>query len=118
MPLLGDESPGNPILNHVPYPVQPGQGFSGPGPTQALPVRKQSQHSFIAKTAILNHFYPSPSDDSLEHESHETMGQNSSPPKASENTPKPPQTVPKYGGSLGAALTDTPTTTAPNSPKM
>ena len=85
--------------------------------------RKQSQHSGIARTAIMNHHSPpsyASSDDGIpaleEIDPTKKFKDRPIPPKTSDGGPSlAPQS---YRAGLGAALTDTPATTAPNSPKM
>lgn len=79
----------------------------------------QSQHSVIAKSAILSHYTIAMP------ESVRALG----PPEVAKETTMPtprlpgaslaaPYITPKQGNSMGTALTDTPATTAPNSPRM
>lgn len=78
-------------------------------------IRKQSQHSIVAKTAILNQRVSTMSDDGRmpEHVLETALPARSV--SAAFNISQPP---PRQFNSLGAALTDTPATTAPNSPRM
>ena len=97
------------------------------------PTRKQSQHSIIAKTAIMN--VATPSIDSVQAtENHGLSKSSLAPPQktasgrmsegegrnGSEHKAGSLAAV-LHGGSrdgVGHALSDTPATTAPNSPKM
>lgn len=107
-------------------------GAEGSGP-RSPPTRKQSQHSFIAKTAIMN--VATPSVEGLPTFEHREAAKSSlaPPPKTStgragegdgkngvEHKAGLEKTVSRAASKdgVGAALTDTPATTAPNSPKM
>ena len=106
MPLLGDRIDSSQAQDHDSSP--------------AAPAHKQSQHSGIAKTAIYNHQHPPSSNASTSEGRH-------SPDDSDMVQDRIPPTKPLANGSLapqqanhkhGGALTDTPATTAPNSPKI
>ncbi|KAL8794075.1 MAG: hypothetical protein Q9195_003375 [Heterodermia aff. obscurata] len=110
MPLLGDA----PAMESEPPPVDATSRTTYP--------RRQSQHSGIAKTAIMNHHYPSSyasSDDGTpipeETESVKSTRERQPPSRNPNSDLLAPQ---NHRANLGAALTDTPASTAPNSPKM
>ena len=82
-------------------------------------VRRQSQHSVIAKAAIMSSYTAAVSEDTRASEHAPPIKENIMPhsrgSSASLAAPYPPS---KYRSSIGTALTDTPATTAPNSPRM
>lgn len=109
MPLLGHEHlEASPIIGHDSESEKP--------LARAEPVRRQSQHSTIAKTAIMSSFV-NPTFDTTH--SPELKTSNSSSLKSSEGGLAAAQSRPQHNTGLGGAcLTDTPATTAPNSPRM
>lgn len=85
------------------------------------PHRKQSQHSVFAKTAIMSHFSTPSSDGARTPDENELLKEKEKVNKAfgapvSGSSLAAPQQGSKQGGTNGSALTDTPLTTAPNSP--
>lgn len=82
------------------------------------PLRKQSQHSVIAKTAILNQRGSAMSEDGRTPEHAERSEGAVMPGRIANAALKTAHPPPRQFNSLGAALTDTPATTAPNSPRM
>jgi hypothetical protein len=108
MPLLCDDT----ALSEVPT-RQRGISLAA----SPLPIRKQSQHSVIAKTAILTRYANnmSPEVSPLDHANGKAADPTLQKGSATLTAPKPAH---RQGGSIGAALTDTPATTAPNTPKM
>ena len=107
--MLGDGRVGSSqASNHEP--------LSGDLSSRAASTRNQSQHSVIAKTAIFNHCNPPSSNASISDgtrtpEEKDMMHEK----KTSTAGSLAPQQI---NGKHGAALTDTPATTAPNSPKI
>jgi hypothetical protein len=87
--------------------------FATPSHTKA--IRKQSQHSVVAKTAILNQTGSTMFDDGRTPAHVLETALPARSVNADLNTSQPPS---RQFNSLGAALTDTPATTAPNSPRM
>ena len=90
-----------------------------PAPTLPRPLhsRSQRQHSIVAKTAILSRYSAKMAEEVRNQEPTELVKENSVPVRMANATLTAPQ-KPPTGNSLGAALTDTPVTTAPNSPRM
>ena len=81
--------------------------------------RKQSQHSVFAKAVILNQYAAPPLGVVKDSKGLKDKKENMAPLKAPvESTAKASQLIPKHGNGVGTALTDTPATTAPNSPRM
>ncbi len=78
---------------------------------RSLLPRKQSQHSDIARSAIMNVATP-PADLLHAAVGHEMVKSSLAPP------PRMANGRASDGDGVGVALTDTPATTAPNSPKM
>lgn len=83
-----------------------------------LPGRRQSQHSGIAKSAIIGQATPnadgaSKSDDERSPKDDGLVGM-----RAASNSLSAPQNSMRNGRSNGSTLSDTPATTAPNSPIM
>ena len=116
MPLLGHERPLAPLPVHH----EAEQEKSQPQPRTG-PARRQSQHSVIAKTAIMSNINL-PHFDGLHHPlEHGAIWQEKPSKQAFDAylTAPEPKTAPTQSSSLGvgACLTDTPATTAPNSPK-
>ena len=107
MPLLCDEVSEPQAMQKEPAPALP------------RPIHNQSQrqHSVVAKTAILSRYSTKMAEEGRNHEPTELVKENSVPVRMANATLTAPQKPPK-GNSLGAALTDTPATTAPNSPRM
>ena len=85
-----------------------------------LPGRRQSQHSGIAKTAIMGQFAIPNSDGArTPEEERSTKVEASIGMKPASNTLSAPQhDGTKHSRAIGVALSDTPATTAPNSPIM
>ena len=91
-------------------------------PAIARLERQQSQHSDIAKTAIMNNYPPSDNASTTSEPSVISDGPDSIKDFAMEK-PKPAEAklaAPSNHRAMlaGAALTDTPATTAPSSPQM
>lgn len=116
MPLLCEDLTDPPFNFYTSQPEKPLAEHVSPC---APPDRKQSQHSVFAKAAILKQFAAAPSE--VTHDpkgpqgDKENMASLKAPP---ESTVKASQLTPKHGNGVGTALTDTPATTAPNSPRM
>ena len=93
---------------------------SGGAPARIPQPCKQSQLSMIAKTAIMSSYHTPISEGAQTPEDHEMSKDGGAPPtKVPEQTLIARLLAPKHGqDGVGAALTDTPTTTAPNSPSM
>jgi len=119
MPLLCDED--------TKYKGQAGQKQDiFPTSSHTKSIRKQSQHSIIAKTAILNQRGSTMSEDGRTSEHAQEIEGAAVHARIVNDTLKASQ--PSFrqhnslgaasNHSLGAALTDTPATTAPNSPRM
>lgn len=112
MPLLGDgRTYASPEIDNESVLTDP--------PSRASLARTQSQHSSIAKTAIFNHRNPlssnaSTSDGRRSPDEAEVMPQKPLPGRSVAGSLAPQQP----NGKHGAALTDTPATTAPSSPKF
>ena len=111
-----------PLLCHedtFTYAMQPETLVGPPRLPPAPLIRRQSQHSVIAKAAIMSSYTVAAADDirASEHapSSKENVMPHSRGSSASLAAPQPPS---KYRSSIGTALTDTPATTAPNSPRM
>ncbi|KAL8850948.1 MAG: hypothetical protein Q9221_004148 [Calogaya cf. arnoldii] len=89
-------------------------------PSAPLPRKQsQSQHTQIAKTAIMSQCLPQ--SESAQTENHDaTLHRQSAPSKYGDDNLLPPPPIPRQNGtnSHRACLSDTPATTAPNSPKM
>lgn len=112
MPLLGHEHP------DVPLPIHAGAEQEKPPPVDRIaPARRQSQHSMIAKTAIMSNF-ALPDGANIPDERGTVWPDKSSFAKTSEANLSAPQPVHKQSAGIGACLTDTPATTAPNSPRV
>ena len=112
MPLLGHRNPDAPLP--VYHDTQQEKSQAQP---RIIPARRQSQHSVIAKTAIMSKFTIPPNLDG-ESTSEERGTASSDKPltvKPSETNLAAPQ--PAHSASSGACLTDTPLTTAQNSPR-
>ena len=112
MPLLGEEQ--SQIIQpskHVPHLAN--------SPPLLPSTRKQSQHSSIAKTAIMSQL-AAPHFEATQHsagmEAAKDSKKASSMRKALEDNLVPPRQGENTGP--GAALTDTPASTAPSSPRM
>ena len=85
-----------------------------------LPSRRQSQHSGVAKTAIMGQF-ATPNTDAFRatEEERSTKDEPLKGMRPASNTLSAPQNdAIKIGRAFGVALSDTPATTAPNSPIM
>ncbi|KAL8828332.1 MAG: hypothetical protein Q9191_002650 [Dirinaria sp. TL-2023a] len=106
MPLLGDRADSSQALSHDSIPTNL--------EARAALAHKQFQRSGITETATYNHQHPASSTASTFE--HPNMAQGKIPPT------KPPPNgslAPQQGNPKhGTALTDTPATTAPNSPKV
>ncbi|KAI4224229.1 MAG: hypothetical protein L6R36_004827 [Xanthoria steineri] len=94
-----------------------------PSSPSLLPSRKQSQsqHTIMARAAILSQ-RPPQSEPAQTDDDHATQHRQSAPSKSGDDSLLPPPPVPRQNG-LGTnthrvCLSDTPATTAPNSPKM
>ena len=112
MPLLGDRADSSHVLDHdsVPADLE--------APAALAPM--QSQHSGIAKTAIRNHLHPASSTASTSEgtpipDHPNIVQERTSPAKPTRKGSLAPQ---QANHNHGTALTDTPATTAPNSPKI
>jgi len=117
MPLLGNGEYREPFLldEQLQEPREPS--------SQTLPARKQSQHSVTARIAMNN--FSMPSTDGAQNPDEGLLVKKERDPKSSalhshsgENSLAAPSSGVRQGHSYGAALTDTPMTTAPNSPNM
>ena len=112
MPLLCDEATTFTKVQQDPVPGSP----------RVHSVRRQSQHSTIAKTAILSSCAKTMPEFTKGSEPVEGMKENGVPAKVRNGTLGVTQQNPKQSSMSmalnGAALTDTPATTAPNSPRM
>ena len=113
MPLLGHENSDTPLSVH--HEVQQEKSRAQP---RIVPARRQSQHSIIAKTAIMSNFtLPSNRDGAVTPEDRGTVWSDKistvNPSEANLAAPQPARSI-----SSGACLTDTPLTTAPNSPRV
>lgn len=87
------------------------------------PHRRQSQHSVFAKTAIMSHFSTPSTDgartpDEIESLKEKEKFNGAFYASVSGNNLAAPQIGAKQGSTNGSALTDTPITTAPNSPTI
>ena len=90
-------------------------------PPPAKTQRRQSQHSAIAKSAIMSHLSTPSTDGARTPEEVETLKEKENTVlgvQPSEGCLAAPTTGAKQRLANGAALTDTPLTTAPNSPVM
>lgn len=116
MPLLCEDPLDPPFAFHASQPEKPAAEHVS---IRAPSNRKQSQHSVFAKAAILNQFAAPPlegvEDSKSLKDKKENMASLKTPP---ESTVKASQLTSKHGNGAGTALTDTPATTAPNSPRM
>ena len=84
-----------------------------------LPGRRQSQHSVIAKSAIMSQITTPNTDGARTPEDKEVSKDDTAlGVKLSDGKLSAPQKAARNGLSNGAALSDTPATTAPNSPVM
>lgn len=115
MPLLGNGEYREPI----PFDDQLSEA-KGVSP-HIGPHRRQSQHSIFAKTAIMSHFSTLGADSASTPEQNEFIKDkekldNAFGPHVYGSSLAAPQHGTKQGGINGSALTDTPSTTAPNSP--
>jgi hypothetical protein len=117
MPLLGNGEYREPfLLDEI---LQEPRDGSSP----MIQARKQSQHSVTARIAMNN--FSVPSTDSIQIPEGGHLVKKEQDPKSSashshsgESTLAAPSSGVRHGLSYGAALTDTPMTTAPNSPNM
>ena len=115
MPLLGSGEYRD-IL-----PLEQLSGVKEVEPFPQRPPRRQSQHSTIAKTAIMSHLSTPSTDGARTPEDHEAIKEresHSGTTQPSTGSLAAPTNTVKHSLSNGAALTDTPMTTAPNSPIM
>ena len=113
MPLLGNGEYVEPV------PVQDRR--KGSPPRKQNP-RRQSQHSAIAKSAIMSQLSTPSSDGARTPEEIEVLKEKEVRPPGQQPAEGSLTTAPRSGAKQnfanGAALTDTPLTTAPNSPIM
>ena len=115
MPLLGSGEYAEP------FPIKDTAPGAKTSPPRIQNQRRQSQHSAIAKTAIMSHFSTPSTDGARTPEEAEILKEKESKmpnTQPSEGSLAAPTTGAKQRLSNGAALTDTPLTTAPNSPIM
>ena len=113
-----------PLLGNGTY-IEPSDFEHASNPTRhdgrmPLPSRQQSQHSVVAKNTILSQCM-TPASDGARTPENETNGKDEtlSGVQSESKTLSAPQKDASTGGrSRGAALSDTPHTTAPNSPVM
>lgn len=112
MPLLGHEhSDASLPVHHEAEPNKPQPQ------ARVTPARPQSQHSIIAKTAIMSNFtIPNLDGANTPDERGKVELEKPSSAKTLESNLAAPQPVQSSGS--GACLTDTPLTTAPNSPRV
>lgn len=114
MPLLGNGEYREPLPLDEPL-REPKEASS-----RVLPPRKQSQHSVTARIAMNNYSTPSTEGARTPEEGYLTKKEKD--PKSfamsGENNLAAPAGGARHGVSNGAALTDTPVSTAPNSPTM
>lgn len=95
--------------------------LSGQSPTSSSRKQSQTQHSGVARSAIMSH--RSTFHEGSQTEEHDaTQHRQSAPTKSVNDHILPPPSLPRSNGfgasSHRACLSDTPVTTAPNSPKM
>ncbi|KAI4086710.1 MAG: hypothetical protein LQ344_007330 [Seirophora lacunosa] len=95
--------------------------LSGQSPTSSSRKQSQTQHSGVARSAIMSH--RSTFHEGSQTEEHDaTQHRQSAPTKSVNDHILPPPSLPRSHGfgasSHRACLSDTPVTTAPNSPKM
>lgn len=112
MPLLGNGEYREVFPLNDQFPEDPG--------SQIIPERKQSQHSITARIAMNKSSLPTADVPKLPEEGH-TLKYEKEPKSSAmsgENNLVAPTSGARQGLSNGAALTDTPMTTAPNSPNM
>ncbi|KAK4698012.1 hypothetical protein P7C71_g144, partial [Lecanoromycetidae sp. Uapishka_2] len=119
MPLLGTGEYREVNIHHDhPFGSQPS---TTPVPVPSRPIRKQSQHSMIAKSAIMTQATTPSTDGARTPEdfeaSKEKYVQALGAPTSAGSLAAPANGT-RQGLSNGAALTDTPLTTAPSSPNM
>ena len=112
MPLLGHEHP------EASLPVHHEAERNEPQPQlRIIPARRQSQHSVIAKTAIMSNFsMPNLDGANTPDERGKIRPEKPSSTKTLESNLAAPHPIQSTGS--GACLTDTPLTTAPNSPRV
>lgn len=115
MPLLGNGEYREPLSldEHL-------EGWKDSGP-RTIPTRKQSQHSVTARIAMNNFSTPNPDDARTPEGGHLVKKEaDYKPPRShsGEGNLAAPPNMTKGALSNGAALTDTPSTTASNSPTM
>lgn len=113
MPLLGSGEYVDPVSIHD---TRKGS------PTRKQTPRRQSQHSAMAKSAIMGQLSTPSSDGARTPEETEVFKEKEvkliAPQPAEGGLTTAPRSCPKQNFANGAALTDTPLTTAPNSPIM
>lgn len=112
MPLLGNGEYREPFALNDQFSEEPG--------ARTIPERKQSQHSITARLAMNKSSLPNTDVPKISEAGH--LSKNEKESKSSgmsgENNLVAPTSGSRQGLSNGAALTDTPMTTAPNSPNM
>ena len=113
MPLLGNGEYVEPVAVHD---IRKGS------PPRKQNPRRQSQHSAMAKSAIMGQLSTPSSDGARTPEEAEVFKEKEAKPIATQHAESSLTTAPRSGPrqnfANGAALTDTPLTTAPNSPIM
>jgi hypothetical protein len=115
MPLLGSGEYAEP------FPIKDTASGTKTSPPRFQNQRRQSQHSAMAKTAIMSHFSTPSTDGARTPEEAEMLkDKETKTPSAQplEGSVAAPSAGAKQRLANGAALTDTPLTTAPNSPIM
>lgn len=112
MPLLGNGE------YREPFPLND-QNLEDPD-AQIIPERKQSQHSITARLAMNKSSLPITDVPKVSEQGHiaKSAKESKSSAMSGENNLVAPTSGARQGYSNGAALTDTPMTTAPNSPNM
>lgn len=109
MPLLGDER--SERSEKV--------SKSAHSPPLLPTTRRQSQHSTIAKTAMSSHLAGPQAEPGPGFSAEEPMNDRKAPSSGTfDHSSFPAYEVPKQKPCHGSALTDTPASTAPSSPKM
>ena len=112
MPLLGSGE------YREPREIETSLDTNGHARRATLPGRRQSQHSGIAKSAIISRATPNADGVTISDEERCAKDDGTVAMRAASKSLSAPQNGMRNGRSNGGALSDTPATTAPNSPIM
>ena len=112
MPLLGSGE------YREPREIEKSLDTNGYARRATLPGRRQSQHSGIAKSAIMSQVTPNSEGATTPQEENFAKDGAMVEMRPARNSLSAPPNDAKNGHSISGALSDTPATTAPNSPTM